>query len=246
MIGLKKISVIIPTYNEEKNIILTLKSLMTQTLSRDEYEIIIVDGGSTDKTVSLAEKYADKVIQQVSEGIGGARNDGAKIAKGEYLATTDADTIIPKHWLSRIIDDFGHMKNVVAVSGPIYPREWTPFNKFFFLMGYYNLPKILLKISPRLNFLTFGPNSAFRKDAFFKAGGYSNLGIVDDVEIVRRIKKYGRIYYDFKLIVYASARRFKKDGYFRTTLFQDFTSVRLLLFNKEKVEYKGYAKKKYD
>lgn len=243
---MKKISVIIPTYNEEKNILLTLKSLSNQTLPRDEYEIIIVDGGSTDRTVSLAEEYADKVIQQVSDGIGGARNDGAKVSKGKYLATTDADTLIPKYWLSRIIEDFESMKDVVAIGGPIYPREWTPFNKFFFLMGYNNLPRLLLKISPKFNFFTFGPNSAFRREAFFKAGGYSNLGIVDDVEIVRRIKKYGKIYYDLKLIVYASARRFEKDGYFRTTLFQDFTTLRLFLFKKEKIEYRGYAKKKYD
>ena len=80
-----KISVIIPTYNEEKNIIRTLYYLSRQTLPRKNYEIIIVDGGSKDRTVEIALKYADKVIKQKSKGVGGARNDGAIIAKGEII-----------------------------------------------------------------------------------------------------------------------------------------------------------------
>ena len=80
------ITVVVPTYNEEKNIERCLQALAKQTISRDSYEIIVVDGNSKDKTSEIAAKYADKVLQQVSSGVGGARNDGAKAAKGDNFS----------------------------------------------------------------------------------------------------------------------------------------------------------------
>jgi len=90
------ISVIVPTYNEEKNIERCLKSLENQTIPRNKFEVIIVDGQSKDRTVEIAKKYADKVIQQKSKGVGGARNDGVEIARGNIIAVTDADSILFK------------------------------------------------------------------------------------------------------------------------------------------------------
>src|SRR3990172_3737337 len=88
------ISIIIPTYNEENYIEKCLKSLSNQTLPRNKYEIIIVDGGSKDRTIDIARKYVDKVIRQKSKGVGGARNDGVNAAKYGVIATTDADFIV--------------------------------------------------------------------------------------------------------------------------------------------------------
>jgi len=93
------ISVIIPTYNEEANITACLQSLCNQTMSRDEYELIVVDGNSKDRTCELAREYADEVITQTSKKVGGARNDGVLRARGDIVATTDADCIIPPDWL---------------------------------------------------------------------------------------------------------------------------------------------------
>ncbi|MBI4896489.1 MAG: glycosyltransferase, partial [Candidatus Aenigmarchaeota archaeon] len=75
------ISVVIPTYNEEKNIEQCLLNIAHQTIPRHAYEIIVVDGKSKDKTRQIAEKYADKIIIQTSQGVGGARNDGVATAK---------------------------------------------------------------------------------------------------------------------------------------------------------------------
>src|SRR5512139_3857761 len=100
------ISVVVPSYNEEKNIAACLESLSNQTIARDEYEIIVVDGNSKDRTREIAAQYADLVFIQTSRKVGGARNDGAQKAKGEILATTDADSIIPRDWLEVIRDDF--------------------------------------------------------------------------------------------------------------------------------------------
>src|SRR5512136_2312007 len=116
------ISVVIPTFNEEENIAQCLVSLTHQTVPRSDYEIIVVDGGSKDATCEIAGKYADRVFTQTSKKVGGARNDGVMASKGEIIATTDADCILPRDWISRIEKDFS-MKGVVQVYGPVYPIE---------------------------------------------------------------------------------------------------------------------------
>ena len=96
------ISVIIPTFNEEENIAQCLVSLRHQTVPRGEYEIIVVDGNSKDRTREIAQKYADKVFIQTSPRVGGARNDGIMAASGDIVATTDADCILPPTWIATI------------------------------------------------------------------------------------------------------------------------------------------------
>jgi len=75
-----KVSVIVPAYNEAENIGRCLASLSHQTIPRSEYELIVVDGGSSDATVAEAEPLCDLVFVQESERVGGARNDGVKRA----------------------------------------------------------------------------------------------------------------------------------------------------------------------
>src|SRR5659263_765291 len=116
------ISVIIPTYNEEANITACLRSLCNQTMSRDEYELIVVDGNSKDRTCELAREYADEVITQTSKKVGGARNDGVLRARGNIVATTDADCIIPPEWLEIIKTDF-ESPNIVQLYGIAYTIE---------------------------------------------------------------------------------------------------------------------------
>jgi glycosyltransferase involved in cell wall biosynthesis len=96
------ISVVIPTYNEESTITRCLQSLASQDLPRQEFEIIVVDGNSSDKTRDIAAKFADRVMIQTSPKVGGARNDGIIAAHGSIVATTDADCICPPNWLSTI------------------------------------------------------------------------------------------------------------------------------------------------
>ncbi|MFX1293306.1 MAG: glycosyltransferase, partial [Promethearchaeota archaeon] len=112
-----RISVVIPSYNEEKNIQRTLLKLNHQTIPRADYEIIIVDGNSTDKTREIAEAMGAKIIMQKREGVGGARNDGFLAAKADFVATTDADCIVPNQWLEIFLEDFQNPR-VVAVTGP--------------------------------------------------------------------------------------------------------------------------------
>jgi glycosyltransferase involved in cell wall biosynthesis len=178
------ISVIVPAYNEETSITTCLRSLCNQTLERDEYEIIVVDGNSSDRTRELAKQYADQVFIQTSKKVGGARNDGVMRAKGEIVATTDADCIIPPDWLEIIKKDFGN-KNCVQLYGTVYPIENGIKNRLSLIsantlsyLGYHS----------RLFYYTLGCNTAFDKKSFIKAGMYRCIDAGDDVEIALRMK----------------------------------------------------------
>jgi len=206
------ISVVIPTFNEEENIAQCLVSLCHQTIPRNEYEIIVVDGGSKDATCEIARKYADKVFTQTSKKVGGARNDGVKEAKGDIIATTDADCILPRDWIQRIGEDFKNPA-VVQLYGPVYPIEEGFGNKFslflantFSRIGYYS----------RTFYYTLGCNTAFRKDAFERAGMYRCIDAGDDLEIAMRLKDLGKIRFDGKLRVGFSMRRYQKFGTFQS------------------------------
>ncbi|MDO9035182.1 MAG: glycosyltransferase [Methanoregula sp.] len=202
------ISVIIPTFNEEENIAQCLVSLSHQNIPRADYEIIVVDGGSKDATCEIAKKYADRVFIQTSKKVGGARNDGVRVAKGDIVATTDADCILPPHWIKTLAEDFKD-PNVVQVYGPVYPIEEGIGNRFSLLLantfariGYYS----------KTFYYTLGCNTAVRKSAFIRAGMYRCIDAGDDLEIAMRMKDEGCIYFDNRLNVGFSMRRYQKFG----------------------------------
>lgn len=100
------ISIIIPALNEEKMIGRCLESLAKLTFARDRFEVLIVDNGSRDRTLAIAESFKDrldlKVLQQAGVRISALRNLGAQAAAGEILAFLDADCLAPADWLDRI------------------------------------------------------------------------------------------------------------------------------------------------
>ncbi|SNQ59080.1 glycosyltransferase [Candidatus Methanoperedens nitratireducens] len=202
------ISVIVPTYNEEASITTCLKSLSHQTLNRNEYELIVVDGNSKDRTCELARAYADEVITQTSKKVGGARNDGVLRAEGDIIATTDADCIIPPGWLEIIKDDF-ESNDIVQLYGTVYPIEEGIKHKLslmgantFSRIGYYT----------RALYYTLGCNTAFDKKAFVKAGMYRCIDAGDDLEVAQRMRKIGRVMLDDRMKVGFSMRRFQQFG----------------------------------
>jgi glycosyltransferase involved in cell wall biosynthesis len=237
-----KISVIVPTYNEEKNIRSCMKSLSNQTLPREEYEIIVVDYKSMDRTVEIAKKYADRVIQQKSKGVGGARNDGARIAKGEILATTDADTLLPKDWLERILKDF-EKKTVVCVYGYLIPGKNNGIYKLLFRSlnwGFFLGTKLELYDN------ICAANAAFRKKQYMEVGGFLDMPVFDDIEISIRMRKRGRIVFDRHLPVVFSLRRIEKSGLMNFALFSLRNLLHFITEDKEKLyRITGYSQQKY-
>lgn len=102
-----KISIIVPVYNAEKYLDRCMESIYAQTLT--EYEIILVNDGSKDNSLSLCQKYAQKdarikVIDKENGGAGSARNAGIEVANGEYLAFPDADDWFEKEMYQELYD----------------------------------------------------------------------------------------------------------------------------------------------
>jgi len=231
------ISVVIPAYNEEQNIAACLESLERQTIPRDQYEIIVVDGGSKDRTREIAARYADLVFIQTSKKVGGARNDGAMKAEGEIIATTDADCIIPPDWLEVIRNGFERDPLVVQLYGPVDPIEGGIKNHLFLALantfsrfGYYT----------GIFYYTLGCNSAFRRDAFMEAGMYACIDAGDDLEIARRMKELGRVKFANRMRVLFSMRRYEQFGTIRSL----YEWVYIVAHGGES-EKKSYTRKEY-
>ena len=104
--GTVMVSIIIPALNEEKMIGRCLESLALMDFPRDRFEVILVDNGSTDRTLDIARAFQDRlnlrVLEKTSVRISALRNLGAREAHGAILAFLDADCLAPKDWVERI------------------------------------------------------------------------------------------------------------------------------------------------
>src|SRR5438270_10377922 len=102
-----RISIIIPALNEEKMIGRCLESLTRLAFARERFEVLIVDNGSRDKTLAIAEPFKDrlnlKILQQAGVRISALRNLGARATTGDIVAFLDADCLAPADWLDRIL-----------------------------------------------------------------------------------------------------------------------------------------------
>jgi len=96
----KYISVIVPAHNEENFIAQCLSSLENQNYPKRNFEIIVVNNNSTDKTLEIAQNFDVIIVNQKDGPVGAVRNAGAKAAQGECLAFIDADCIAPPDWLA--------------------------------------------------------------------------------------------------------------------------------------------------
>jgi len=208
-------SFVIPTYNESKCIEQTLKQFLP---FKKEYsfEVIVVDGQSTDNTVKIARKYADKVIvEKIKSNIPTARNLGAYAAKGDIVIEMDAEVIyssIPDLF-SEITKAFADPKTIAATARMyIFPEEALLKDKIMDTL-------INAAMSSGMMFRTGmarGECQIFHKEAFIKIGGYnSNLTLQEDGDLFWRFLKTGKIRVLPKVKVYCSPRRFRKEGYLK-------------------------------
>lgn len=110
------ISIVIPARNEEENISELLESIENDDF--EDYEVIVVDGDSSDRTVEVAKEYGAKVIEGPLEGISAARNKGWKAAEGDIIYFLDADSVLPKGTLAKIKNEFEE-DNIDAINSKI-------------------------------------------------------------------------------------------------------------------------------
>ncbi len=176
-------TVIIPALNEEEFIENCLRSIRAQTLP--PAEIIVVDNGSTDRTVEIARKFADLVLILPGLSLWEMKQRGVEAAKSPIVVTTDADTVAPPDWLEKLLRHFSD-PNVVAVGGPARALEPSTVSDLY--------TKGLSAIAQAG--LLYDANMAFRKDVMLRSGGYARLKRGWDWELSARLSRYGRVVYD--------------------------------------------------
>lgn len=197
------ISVIIPAYNEERYLSRTLDTI--RTLDRKPDEVIVVDGGSTDGTAAVAKKYDAKVLTIPHRGIGFARQKGLEAASGDIVAFTDADTTVPKDWLTKIEQTLSRPRVVGVFGNFIVPDGWLPYR--LYVNTIQQVGNWLWWHILRVPWAP-GQNTAFSRQAGINAGGYPvDYKIAEDIEMVRRLMRIGKLVYRPDLLVISSGRR---------------------------------------
>ncbi|MFI5264750.1 MAG: glycosyltransferase [Candidatus Kapaibacterium sp.] len=216
----QKISVIIPTRNEEKLLPGCLKQFTAELKSRFGMEIVVSDGGSSDATLAIAAEFADRIAthgkksrrQTIAEG----RNRGAALATGEIFVFLNADTRIPNivEFFDRIVMRMSvdPSLSALAVKVEVLPEERKFSDRIFH--GFFNL------YVHYLNLFGIGMGRGecqiVTSTAFNSLHGYdATLAAGEDFEFYKRIHYFGKLKYDGKLLVYESPRRYRKYGYLK-------------------------------
>jgi rSAM/selenodomain-associated transferase 2 len=216
---MSRVSIIIPTLNEAKCLGRTLRHL--SLLEPPAWEVLVVDGGSSDETIAIAQTANVQVISAKQSGRAAQSNQGAEVATGEILCFLHADTLVSDD-LVTVIEQTLADKTVVAggfislMAGEITTRWGVSLHNW--LKTYY----APLLFRPHLFFqglrLLFGDQVIFARRAdFWECGGFdSNLPIMEEADLCIKIVRRGKIRL-VNRIVQSSDRRVAKWGFFKAT-----------------------------
>lgn len=197
------ISIIIPVLNEAAIIKPTLEKLQRYS----DVEIIVIDGGSQDNTLAIAQAAKVKTLT-VSGGRSAQMNAGADIAKGNILLFLHIDTSLPDNFINLITQTLEHPEIIagafeLAIEGKKSSLRWI---------------EALVRMRSHLFSLPYGDQAIFiRKQTFLKIGGFSQMPIMEDFELIQRLKRQGKIAIAPGFVV-TSGRRWQKLGVWQTTL----------------------------
>ncbi len=185
------VSVIMPSYNSKKYIKKAIDSVLEQTYSN--FELIIVDGNSTDGTLDILDEYKKqdrriKVIQDEGRGIGAALQLGCQIASGKFIARMDSDDIAINTRFEKQLKIFHSIPNLILVASPV-----IYINEDDSIVGY-SFPYTNKRIIQEKVYLIAHPTVMMKKDAYVKAGGYQPLLRAEDYFLWNRMRLMGEFY----------------------------------------------------
>ena len=201
--GPLRFSVVVPAHDEAEDLGAALDALLAQDVDA-AYEVLVVDNASTDATAEVARSRGVRVVAEPRLGVCRARQTGTEAARGELVASTDADSVVPRDWLRRLDARFSAEPDLVAVAGPCRyadPPWWAAVfpPAFFVAVGRVHAA------TGRLIYLT-ATNVAFRRDGFPGYAVHLTQG-GDEVDLRRRLQAWGRVAWDGRLVVDTSSRR---------------------------------------
>lgn len=187
-------SVIIPAKNEETNIHGCLDSIFTNTYPKIKYEVIVIDNGSVDRTVALAESCGAKVVQMPGVNISALRNHGAKIAQGRVLVFIDADCTVAEDWMAQAAQYLYRDDIALFGSPPGIPLDSTWVQRtWLFVRG--KREKAIKEVPWLESMNMFAP-----RDLFLELGGFNEKLITcEDVDLSYRMATHGKVLSDINI-----------------------------------------------
>lgn len=195
------VSVIIPTLNEESCLGHTLKPIGAGV------EIIVADAKSSDATLKIAGRFTEKIILS-EKGRGAQMDRGAREAQGDILVFLHADAILPEDWQERIA---AALKDDRIIAGGFRLKIDSDRKSFKLIEKTANLRSKYLG-------LIYGDQAIFlKREAFLSAGGFKGLPLMEDVDLMRRLRKTGKIAL-LDAYVSVSPRHWERNGILKTTL----------------------------
>jgi rSAM/selenodomain-associated transferase 2 len=213
--GMTTISIIIPVLNEAEIIQKTLLRLKTKS----EIEVIVVDGGSEDRTFELTQELAQelklKAISCPQSGRAHQMNRGAALATGDILLFLHADTQLPSRYPDIVKETLSQSQTIagafeLAIEGPTYSLRFI---------------EKMVNWRSRLLSLPYGDQAIFLKASVFQEiGGFADLPIMEDFELIQRLKKRGKIIIAPAQVL-TSGRRWQTLGILKTTLINQLVII---------------------
>ena len=202
------ITIIIPVFNDNENLLNCLHAIEKQTVSKEDYEVIVIDNGGAQDPFSVAKKFENvRVVKEIKPGSYAARNRGINEARGEMLAFTDADAIPDVRWIEKGVDIFIGTPNCGFVAGRIDVfakklNQPNPVERYEILVSHNQKNYVALQ--------QFGAtaNLFTSKTIIRKVGNFDgNLKSGGDLEWGQRVASYGfKVVYADDVIVRHPAR----------------------------------------
>src|SRR5712671_2314229 len=186
-----RVSVVVCSYNANRTMEACLASL--EVLNYPDYEVIVVNDGSTDKALAIAEKFSYcRIISQENKGLSVARNVGAEAATGEIVAYTDSDCVADPDWLAYLVAKMQD-SNLAACGGPNFPPPEDTLVPAVVAVAPGGPTHVL--ISDEVAEHIAGCNMAFRRDELMRLGGFDPIyrAAGDDVDICWRFQDAGHV-----------------------------------------------------
>ena len=239
------ISVVIPAYNEEGYIGDLLNSIQAQTYK--DYQVIVVDSYSSDKTKEIVKKFGARVIETPKSNIATARNVGINAAKGEIIGLIDADYVLDKQVFEEVAKTFSDdTEEKIACVEPrpkmnrkgLKRREAVKFKLLNFSIHHYKNASFRTPIPA-----AYGCDFC-RVSAIDKAGVFNEeIDVSEDKEFYARLRRYGA----FKMLksgAKISYRRHAEEGLFRTWFIYFISSISIFFTGRFKFHFRAIRKKK--
>lgn len=203
-----KLSIILPVLNEQEALPSCLQALKEGAFYLPPHEVLVVDGGSVDSTCAIAEKYGATVVEAQQKGRAFQMNEGAVLAKGDWLLFLHADSTMSSQACQRLTQVIQENRLIGGCFSQKIDHK-NPLYSYFAWTG---------NVRAKIKKVYYGDQSIFvRKDAFEKAGKYPLIPIMEEVVFTEKLREVGPVAIQKEKVI-SSPRRWEKMGLWKTVL----------------------------